>query len=83
MRALVLWCSVRKIFDDKNALQDAQCALKFGKSEIWGIPSKDKINGFSFNLKPQKQSGGLKEAWERGLKKKFQNFLFFALFFHF
>ena len=38
MRALVLWCSVRKIFDDKNALQDAQYSKLWKKySASWSV----------------------------------------------
>ena len=38
MRALVLWCSVRKIFDDKNALQDAQYSKIWKKySASWSV----------------------------------------------
>ena len=38
MRALVLWCSVRKIFDDKNALQDAQYSKNWKKySASWSV----------------------------------------------
>ena len=38
MRALVLWCTVWKIFDDKNALQDAQYSKNWKKySASWSV----------------------------------------------